>query len=260
MLELLHKGGWALWVITGCSIIALGITLERLLTLHKANVDSDDLLDRVSAKIEDNDVDGALAICAESPGPVADTLAIGLRKLIFLERIGKKPEEIEEGIVAAMEDHSGHVVNWLEQNLTTLATIASLAPILGMMGTVVGMIRAFISSADAHTMTPDTVGRGIGEALLCTAGGLIVAALSTVEYNYFTARVNRFVLQVQAAGTQLVERVLDSQMHLRRSSNGEPAGDRAVAAPPLAERRDKQFALGDAVIAPPLPMAGRKAL
>ena len=217
MLDLLFKGGWALWVITGCSSIALGITLERLLTLHKADVDSDDLLDRVSQKLDVNEIEEALALCANTPGPVAETLAIGLRKLIFLERIGKSPEEIEEGIVAAMEDHGGHVVNWLERNLTTLATIASLAPILGMMGTVVGMIRAFITSADANNMTPATVGKGIGEALLCTAGGLIVAALSTVEYNYFTARVNRFVLQVQSAGTTLVERVLDSQMRLRRA-------------------------------------------
>ena len=70
-----------------------------------------------------------------------------------------------------------------------------------MMGTVVGMIRAFISSAAANTMTPATVSKGIGEALLCTAGGLIVAAITTVEYNYFVGRVNKFVLKVQLAGT-----------------------------------------------------------
>jgi biopolymer transport protein ExbB len=215
MLDLLFKGGWALWVITGCSVIALGITLERLLTLRKADIDSDNLLDEVSEKLENNDINGALATCADKSGPVAETLAIGLRKLLFLERIGKSPEEIEEGIVAAMEDHSGHVVNWLERNLTTLATIASLAPILGMMGTVVGMIKAFLDSSAANNMSPATVGKGIGEALLCTAGGLIVAAISTVEYNYFTARVNRFVLQVQNAGTHLVERVLDNQMNQR---------------------------------------------
>jgi len=218
MLEFIMAGGWAMWVITGCSIIALGITLERLLTLRKADVDADALLDVVSSHLEKHDIDGALNICAEGTGPVAGTLAIGLRKLVFLERIGKKPEEIEEGIVAAMEEHAGHVVNWLERNLTTLATIASLAPILGMMGTVIGMIEAFGKSAKAATMSANTVSGGIAEALHCTAGGLVVAALATVAYNYFTARVNRFVLQVQAAGTTLVERVLDSQMHARRSA------------------------------------------
>jgi biopolymer transport protein ExbB/TolQ len=139
---------------------------------------------------------------------------------MFLESCGKKPEEIEAGIVREMEDHTGHVVDYLETNLNALATISSLAPILGMMGTVVGMIRAFVSSAAANTMTPATVSKGIGEALLCTAGGLIVAAITTVEYNYFVGRVNKFVLKVQLAGTALVERVLHS--HARRAKGLPP--------------------------------------
>lgn len=213
MLQLLFEGGWALWVITACSIIALGVTLERWRTLRKADVDAEGLLEELSRELETGNVAGAIALCEKKGGPVGDTLGIGLRKLVFLERIGKKPEEIEEGIVAAMEDHGGHVVNFLERNLTILATIASLAPILGMMGTVVGMIRAFGSVAKAKAMTPEAVAGGIAEALLCTAGGLIVAAITTVEYNYFTTRVNRFVLQVQAAATKLVERVLNAQVH-----------------------------------------------
>jgi biopolymer transport protein ExbB len=213
MLQLLNEGGWALWIITGCSIIAMGVTLERWRTLRRADVDAEGLLEQLSRELETGNVAGAIALCEEKGGPVGDTLVIGLRKLVFLERIGKRPEEIEEGIVDAMEDHGAHVVNFLERNLTTLATIASLAPILGMMGTVVGMIRAFGSVAKAKAMTPEAGAGGIAEALLCTAGGLIVAALTTVEYNYFTTRVNRFVLQVQAAATKLVERVLHAQVH-----------------------------------------------
>ena len=110
-----------------------------------------------------------------------------------------------------MEEHGGHVLNYLERNLTTLATVASLAPILGMMGTVVGMIRAFGSIGDAGNLTPAVVGVGISEALLCTAGGLIVAAMATVEYNYFTTRVNHFALKVQAAAAKLVEKVVNTQ-------------------------------------------------
>ena len=211
MLELINRGGWALWIITLCSIISLAVTLERWITLRKADIDSDDLLDRVSKALDQGDLEGATAMCESTAGPVAETLAIGLKKLIFLEEVGKRPEEIEQGIVQAMEDHGVHVMSFLERNLTVLATTASLAPILGMMGTVVGMIRAFLSSAQANTMTPAVVSRGIGEALLCTAGGLIVAALATVEYNYFTTRVNHFILRVQTAGTKLVERVLNAQ-------------------------------------------------
>ncbi len=153
----------------------------------------------------------AIGLCEAEQGPVAETLRVGLRKLIFLEGIGKRAEEIEDGIVKAMEDHRAHVVEFLERNLTTLATVASLAPILGMMGTVFGMIRAFGSIHRMGNLTPETVAGGISEALLCTAGGLVVAAMSTVEYNYFVARVNRFVLRVQVAGTALVERILDLQ-------------------------------------------------
>lgn len=216
MLDFLIRGGWALWVITFCSILTLGVTLERLLTLRKADVDSDDLLASVSAKLETGDVDAAIQTCESTPGPVAETLAIGLRKLLFLERVGKRPEEIEEGIVKAMEDHGGSVVDYLERNLNMLATTASLAPILGMLGTVVGMIRAFGNVKEMGTLTPTAVAGGISEALLCTAGGLIVAAMATVEYNYFVGRVNRFVLKVQAAGTALVERVLHAQSRKSR--------------------------------------------
>jgi biopolymer transport protein ExbB len=183
--------------------------------MRKADVDSEDLLVRLSQRMKGGDVDGAIALCDSTPGPVGDTLGAGLRKLQLLERIGKGPEEIEDGIVAAMEERGLHVVNYLERNLTTLATMASLAPILGMMGTVIGMIKAFGNIKLMAAMTPAAVAGGIGEALWCTAGGLIVAAMTTVEYNYFTARVNRFALQVQAAATKMVDRLLHDQSSAR---------------------------------------------
>ncbi len=223
MLQFIMEGGWAMWVITVCSVISLGITLERWRTLRKADIDAEDLLDRVSKKLDEKNLPAAIDICQATPGPTAETLAIGLRKLKFLEKIGKRPEEIEEGIVQAMEDHGGHVVDFLERNLTALATVASLAPILGMMGTVIGMINAFGSVARTGNLTPAAVSGGIAEALHCTAGGLIVAAMATVEFNYFTTRVNRYVLQVQSAATKLVERVLDAQAKETEDSSGHPA-------------------------------------
>lgn len=211
MLDYIIRGGWALWVILGCSIISVGVTFERWLTLRRANINTNDLLEKVGTTLDGGAVEQAIDLCRAAGGPVAETLAIGLRKLLFLERINKRPEEIEEGITEAMQDHGGHVVEYLERNLTILATVASLAPILGMLGTVFGMIRAFGSIKAMGNLTPESVGGGIAEALLCTAGGLIVAAMSTVEYNYFVSRANRFVLEVQSAGTSLVERVLERQ-------------------------------------------------
>ena len=211
MLQILIHGQWVLWVITFCSVVSLGITMERLVTMRRADVDSEGLLNRLSEQIGRGAVDEAIAICDQTPGPVGDTLGTGLRRMQLLQRVGKGPEEIEDGIVSAMEDRGLHVVNYLERNLTTLATMASLAPILGMLGTVTGMIRAFGNIKLMAAMTPAAVAGGIGEALWCTAGGLMVAAMATVEYNYFTARVNRFALQVQAAATKLVERLIHAQ-------------------------------------------------
>ena len=211
MLEFLVHGGFAMWVIAGCSIVAVGITFERWVTLRATEATSTKLLDKVGKAIKTGDVRGAIAVCEEVEGPVAETLSVGLRKMVLLESIGKSPAQIEQGIVEAMEEHGGQVVNYLERNLTFLATIASLAPILGMTGTVVGMIKAFGTVGNTGNMTPEAVAVGISEALLCTAGGLIVAAMTTVEYNYFTSRVNRLILQVQSAATEMVERLMESR-------------------------------------------------
>jgi biopolymer transport protein ExbB len=225
MLHILVHGQWVLWVILFCSVISMGITFERWRTMRKADIDSEDLLNRLSDELDRGNVNGAISLCDESTGPVGDTLGSGLRKLQLLERIGKKPEEIEEGIVSAMEERGLHVINYLERNLSTLATMASLAPILGMLGTVLGMITAFgaIGENAGGAATPTGVGKGISEALYCTAGGLIVAAMSTVEYNYFASRVNRFALQVQQAAAKLVDRLLHSQ------STGRPGGEGSEA-------------------------------
>ena len=225
LLQSIIDGGWALWVIVGCSVIALGITFERLQTLRRAEMTTAELLFKVRKAVRGGDLQAAIAICEETDGPVAATLGVGLRKLVFLERIGKPKDEIEAGIVEAMEEHGGQVVNFLERNLTSLATVASLAPILGMMGTVIGMIKAFGDAGAAGNMTPAVVAVGISEALLCTAGGLIVAAMSTVEYNYFTQRVNRLVLQVQAASTELVEHLLETRAE---NSVAEETGEQAA--------------------------------
>jgi biopolymer transport protein ExbB len=211
MIEILVHGSWVLWVILLCSVISLGITLERWRTMRAADVDSEDLLVRLSLCVKADDVPGAVELCDRTPGPVGDTLGAGLRKLQLLQKIGKGAEEMEDGVTKAMEEQGLHVVNYLEQNLTLLATMASLAPILGMLGTVIGMIKAFGNIKLMASLTPTAVAGGIGEALWCTAGGLLVAAMATVEYNYFTARVNRFAVQVQGAATKLVDRLLHAQ-------------------------------------------------
>lgn len=222
MLEILMQGTFFLWIIFGCSVLAIGVALERWSTLRAVDVDAEALLGAVTEEIERGDLDAAIETCEASHGPVAETLGVGLRKLRFLTAVGKSSDDIEKGTLLAMEEHGAHVVNWLERNLTILATVASMAPILGMLGTVVGMIMAFGSIHKAGNLSGEAVAGGIAEALLCTAGGLIVAAIATTAFNYFTTRVTRFSLQVQSAGTELMETLLAT----RAVSDAQP-GDEA---------------------------------
>jgi len=211
-----------LWVIAICSIVCFGITFERFMTMRKANVDSDALLRSVGAELDKNNVDGAIELCDKTGGPVGETLSIGLRKLVMLERLGKQPEEVEEGIQAAMEEHGIHVISFLERNLSTLATMASLGPILGMIGTVFGMIIEFSKVGSGSGSATSGLGAGISMALYCTAGGLIVAAFGTLQYNYFASRVNAFAIQVQGAAGVLVEKLLHSQSNKRHGKSQAP--------------------------------------
>jgi len=204
-----------LWVIVLCSIVSFGITFERFMTMRRANVDSDALLRNVGDELDKSNIDGAIALCDKVGGPVGETLSIGLRKLVMLERLGKQPEEIEEGIQAAMEEHGLHVISFLERNLSMLATMASLGPILGMLGTVFGMIIEFSKVGMGTGSATSGLGAGISMALYCTAGGLIVAAFGTLQYNYFASRVNAFAIQVQGAAGVLVEKLLHSQSNKR---------------------------------------------
>lgn len=242
MLEILMQGTFFLWIIFGCSVLAIGVALERWSTLRRVDVDAEDLLVEVSEQIDRGDVDAAIEVCEASHGPVAETLGVGLRKLRFLVSVGKPEEEVEKGTVQAMEEHGAHVVNWLERNLTILATVASMAPILGMLGTVVGMIMAFGSIHKSGNLSGEAVAGGISEALLCTAGGLIVAAVATTAYNYFTTRVTRFSLQVQTAGTELMETLLATRTRGAQPAEAEPEPQRA--APPVRAQRPAPQARG----------------
>lgn len=205
MMQYLIDGGWCMWPILGCSVVALGIFLERREALREAEIDTDALIDDISGRVQEDDLDGAVAAAEEAPGPVAATLAVGLRKMRFLSSLGKGPDEIETGVTKAMEDHGASVVDHLERNLPMLATVAAMAPLIGMLGTVVGLIDAFSAIMQAGNVRPDKVAGGISVALMTTAAGLIVAVPATLFYNTLVARVNRVLLRVQSAGTELAE-------------------------------------------------------
>jgi biopolymer transport protein ExbB len=135
-------------------------------------------------------------------------VAGGLRKLAFLRGLDKPADDIEAGVTKAMEDHGSAVVDHLERNLPMLATMAAMAPLIGMLGTVVGLVEAFDTIMQSGNVRPDKVAGGISVALLTTAAGLIVAVPATLFYNMLVARVNRVMLRVQSAGSELVEELM----------------------------------------------------
>jgi len=191
-------GGPVMWPILLCSIFAFAILIEKFWHLHKIKIDTQDFLNSILDKMKRHETKEALKICDNTKSPIARILKAGILKY------DRPRPQIKE----AIEDASLYEVPRLEKNLTALATIAHVSPLLGLLGTVTGMVRAFqmiqAKSTSFHPVSPGDLAGGIWEALLTTVAGLIVAIPTFVIYNYLVSRVNNFVLEMEKAATELV--------------------------------------------------------
>jgi biopolymer transport protein ExbB len=196
--EVIQKGGPIMWPIIGCSVIAFAILIERLYHLYRAEIDTEKFMQAILNSVKQNKIIEAISLCDRTPGPVASTIKAGLLKH------DRDREEIKE----AIEDASIYELPRLEKNLSALATIAHICPLLGLLGTVAGMIRCFQiiqqKATALHPVSPGDLAGGIWEALLTTAAGLVIAIPTFVAYNYLVSRVNNFVLEMETAATNLV--------------------------------------------------------
>ena len=197
--EIMMKGGPVMWLIILCSVLALAISLERFWYLHRIKIGTAKLFDTIIARVKKNKVQEALRICSDRQNPMANILKAGILKY------DKGRERIKE----AIEDASLFEVPKLERHLTVLATVAHVAPLLGLLGTVTGMVKAFqrieLSAASFNTVNPSDLAGGIWEALLTTVAGLTVAIPTFFIYNYLVSRVNGFILDMEKASTALVD-------------------------------------------------------
>ena len=162
-------------------------------------------------------------VVSAAPGPVPAILSSGLRKFLVLRRLNYDAGRIEEQVVKAMDDYSVHVVAALERHLPVLATVSSVAPMLGFLGTVSGMITSFqdIVAQMGETNIVEAAAGGISEALLTTCFGLIIGIPAFIAFNYFTSVINRFVLDVEESATELIESVtLQLALGERSASSG----------------------------------------
>ena len=208
-LGLMVRGGFFMWLILPMAIIALGVMMERYRSLKMMTTDTGDVRERVGSLLHDDKVEEALELCDREQGPVPAILSAGLRKYLVLRRLDYDPAKIEEQVVKGMDDYSVHIVAALERHLPILATISSVAPMLGFLGTVAGMIVSFdeIQATLGEKNIIEAAAGGISVALLTTAFGLIVGIPTFMAYNYFTSVINRFVLEVEESATELIENV-----------------------------------------------------
>ncbi len=191
-------GGPVMWPILLCSIFALTIILDKFWHLHKIKIDTQEFLSNILEKMKHHQIKEALQICDSTKSPIAHILKAGILKY-------DRPRiQIKE----AIEDASLYEIPRLEKNLTALATIAHISPLLGLLGTVTGMVRCFqtiqAKTTTFHPVSPGDLAGGIWEALLTTVAGLIVAIPTFVAYNYLVSRINNFILEMEKASTELV--------------------------------------------------------
>jgi len=223
-IELFIVGGFVMWPILLCSIVAVAIIVEKFLLLHKATVDSRQLLTRVRAALSHNDLPGAAKACSEYNSPVSAIVKQGLMK--FNEGGASMRRTIE---TAGREE-----LFKLEKGLGLLANIAGVAPMLGFLGTVTGMITTFqiIQNAGGN-VNPSMLAGGIWEAMLTTAFGLIVGIPALGFYNHFVQRVTRFVHEIETRSEEFLELV---------QTNGVPVPDVRKGPAPAAQQSNRLFA------------------
>jgi biopolymer transport protein ExbB len=206
---LLRQGGPFMWPLLLMAIIAAGVIMERYRSLKMLTSDSRQVRQEVAMLLQTNQVEAALSICDNEQGPVPAILSAGLRKFLVLRRLNYDPEKIDEQVLKGMDDYSIHIVAALERHLPILATISSVAPMLGFLGTVQGMIVAFRNIVEqmGETNIVESAASGIQVSLLTTCFGLIVGIPAFIAFNYFTSVINRVVLEVEESATELVENV-----------------------------------------------------
>ncbi len=196
LLTLFADGGWMMYPLVLCSLIGLGVIMAKAFTLWQAHKSTQELLDGVEEAAVSGRMDEAVQIAADTPGPTAAILLAGLR------RIARR--KVVEGELEQAISTTGTIeLGFLERGLVILATVANVAPLLGFLGTVWGMIVAFGAIERAGEVDPALVAGGIKVALLTTAAGLVIAIPVNIAYNFFVTRIDKLIVDMES-GTQRI--------------------------------------------------------
>ena len=193
--KFIEGGAGFMGVVLLCLIFGLALAIERIIYLNLATTNTDKLLNKIEDALNEGGVEAAKEVCRNTSGPVASIFYQGL------DRSGEGIEMVEKSIIA----YGSVQMGLLEKNLSWISLFISLAPMLGFMGTVIGMIQAFDDIRVAGNVSPQIVAGGIGVALLTTLFGLIVAAILQVFYNYILSKIDSIVNRMEDSSITLVD-------------------------------------------------------
>jgi len=227
LLTLFADGGMMMYPLVLCSMVALGVIIAKFFTLHIAHRGTVNVLRDVEETAIAGDLDGALQIARETPGPAAAILLAGLRRI---QTRTLAPGELEAAVATTGTIELG----FLERGLVILATIANVAPLMGFLGTVAGMILASASIEAAGDVDPTLVAGGIKVALLTTAAGLVVAIPVNIAYNFFVTRIDRLIVDMEHGAQKIINLAWDLEKDgriqiLERQDTRWPATETAAA-------------------------------
>lgn len=195
------KGGIIMWPILLCSVIGLAVVIDRYIVIRKARINVPAFMVRIRGFIKKKDISGAVSYCMEEKSPIANVVRKGLKKY----KLGH--ERVKESI----ENAGSQEVSKLEKGLPILASVSGIAPLLGFLGTVTGMIAAFMRIQDLQgSANPSDLAGGIWEALITTAFGLIVGIPALALYNYFVSAVKKLVGEIEMVANDVVDTVQDT--------------------------------------------------
>jgi biopolymer transport protein ExbB len=201
MLEIVQAGGWLMLPIIACSVVAVAIVLERLWTLQHARVLPRHITAQAWNWVKNNELDPKNLQSLHQGSPLGQVLAAGLAHRFNTRDVLKE----------SIEDSGRHVVHELQRYLNTLGTIAGISPLLGLLGTVSGMIRSFTAITTEGVGNPTVLAGGISEALITTAAGLIVAIPALIAYRYLRGRIDSIVVEIEKESMKFVEALLQHQ-------------------------------------------------
>jgi biopolymer transport protein ExbB len=201
MLEIVQAGGWMMVPIIACSVVAVAIVLERLWTLQRKRVLPPSVTTQIWDWANSKQLDSQHVQLVQQSSPLGHVLAAGIAYRNASREVLKE----------AIEDSGRHVVHDLERYLNPLGTIAAISPLLGLLGTVSGMIRAFTAITSQGVGNPAVLAGGISEALITTAAGLTVAIPSLIAYRYLRGRVDGLVVLIEKESIRFIETLLQHQ-------------------------------------------------